>query len=198
MRAIALLTCIAVLSTSATALAQGDSKKPAGAKPDADGVRRDEKGVTGISPFWEAVNEGDRKFVARDYDAAIGAYRKAIEKEPQNALGHYRMGQAHVAKNDLKEAKASYQAALRYVGGDNNLKAKLLFVMADLHEREKQYDEAIKAWDEYAKFEQPETQVYTATAQDRKKRIETWKKLVEEYDAVKKRIAKRLAETDKK
>src|SRR5215217_106305 len=58
----------------------------------ADGVRRDPKGVKGISPYVELINKGDRAYVSRDFDGAIAAYREAIQSEPQNPLGHYRAG----------------------------------------------------------------------------------------------------------
>jgi tetratricopeptide (TPR) repeat protein len=184
---------VAALLTSGAALAQG--KKAA-----AGGVRKDPKGVTGISPFWEAVKKGDNAYVARDFDGAIAAYREAITKEPQNPMGHYRMGEAHLAKGDEKEAEASWVAGLRYVGNNHNLKGKLLFVMADLRERQKSYDDATEGWGKYEAFarEQSQAKTYPATAVDRKKRVADWKKLVEDYSAVKERIAKRLKEADDK
>jgi tetratricopeptide (TPR) repeat protein len=109
-------------------------------------VRKDPKGVKGISPFWESLKKGDDLYVARDFDGAIAAYREAIAKEPQNALGHYRMGEAQLAKADLQEAEASWVAALRFVGGDLALKAKILFVLADLRERQKSHDDAKERW----------------------------------------------------
>lgn len=207
MKARAWSPLLAVLLIGSNALAQGEGeeKKETAAKAEdgvtvENGVRKDVKGVKGISPYWEAINKGDAAYVARDYDGAMAAYKEAVQKEPAYAMGHYRMGQAHVVKNELKEAEAAYVAALRYVGEEHALKAKLLFVLADLAERQKNYNDAIKKWDDYEKFatEKPEAKAYAATAAERKKRIEAWKKLVEQYDVVKKRIAKRLAEANEK
>jgi len=99
------------------------------AKAGADaGVRRDPQGIKGISPFWEALRRGDNSYVARDFDGAIAAYREAITAEPQNALGHYRAGEAQIEKGDLKEAEAAIASGLRFVGNDSMLKAKLEYV----------------------------------------------------------------------
>jgi tetratricopeptide (TPR) repeat protein len=172
----------------------------AAAAPAKGGVRKDPKGVKGISPFWESLKKGDDLYVARDFDGAIAAYREAIAKEPQNALGHYRMGEAQLAKADLQEAEASWVAALRFVGGDLALKAKILFVLADLRERQKSHDDAKERWTAYEQLAQknPGVKTYPASAGDRKKRIDVWKKLLEDYSAVRKRIEQRLREADEK
>lgn len=188
---------LATLLGSGLAFAQA---KPA-AKPAAKGeVRRDPKGVKGLSPFWESLKKGDDLYVARDFDGAIAAYREAIAKEAQNALGHYRMGEAQLAKGDLQEAEASWVAALRYVGQNATLKAKIMFVLADLRERQKQYDDAKERWTAYEQFakQSPAAKTYPASATERKKRVDAWKKMLEDYAAVKTRIEQRLKEADAK
>jgi tetratricopeptide (TPR) repeat protein len=164
----------------------------------ADGVRRDPKGVKGITPYLELINKGDRAYVSRDFDGAIAAYREAIQAEPQNALGHYRAGAAQLAKGDQKEAEAAWVAGLRFVGKDGTLKGKLVFALADLRERQKNHDEAIGRWKEYAKNSEDEKEAvtYPATAAERVSRNEAWKKNVAESAEVKERIAKRLKEAD--
>jgi tetratricopeptide (TPR) repeat protein len=191
-----LTTSVLASALCLSALAQAQPKKAAGtAEP-----RRDPSGVKGISPFWESMKKGDNAYVARDYEGAIAGYRDAITKEPQNPAGHYRMGEAHLAKGDQKEAEASWVAGLRYVGQNHTLKAKLLFVLADLRERQKAYDDATEGWTKYEGFarEQPQSKTYPATAVERKKRVADWKKLTEEYKAVKERIERRLKEADEK
>ena len=192
------------LALPVTASAQDKDKAPAADKAatsgKSGGVRKDPQGIKGISPFWEALKKGDDLYVARDFDGAIGAYKDAITKEPQNPLGHYRIGEAHLAKNDTQEAEASWVAALRYVGADHVLKAKIMFVLADLRERQKSYDDATDRWSAYAQFAQaqPKAKAYPNTATNRKQRIDTWKKLLTDYSAVKERIANRLKEADEK
>ncbi|MCA9627598.1 MAG: tetratricopeptide repeat protein [Myxococcales bacterium] len=195
-------TCACLLigvSLATTSQAQGTAKQDKPAKADSGAVKKDPDGLKGISPFWEAVNRGNSAYIARDYDKAITEFREAITKEPQNALGHYRMAEAQRAKGDLPAAEASLTDALRYAGNNPPLRAKIQFLMADLKEREKAYDDAIAKWTDYeGAAAKPESKAYAETAPERKKRIETWKQLVKDYGAVKARIAKRLAEDDKK
>lgn len=175
-----------------------DKKAAADAAAPADDVRRDPKGITGISPFWEALLKGDKAFVARDFDSAITAYQEAIKLEPQNALGHYRMGEAQLAKANPTEAETNWVAGLRFVGENHKLRAKLLFVIADLRERQKSLDDAAERWSEYEKFvgAQPEAKGYASTPTERKKRIDEWKKLTVDSAEVKKRIDARLKEAE--
>lgn len=192
---------VLVLGLPSTALAQ-NKEKPAAAAPAAaaGGVKKDPQGLKGISPFWEQIKKGDDLYVARDFDGAIAAYREAITKEPQNAVGHYRIGEAHLAKNDTQEAEAAWVASLRFVGGDHPLKAKILFVLADLRERQKAHDDAKERWTAYAQFadQQPAAKGFPKTATERKERIDAWKKISAEYAAVKTRIEARLKEADAK
>ncbi len=196
------LTIVLGLATLAlTASAQAEEKAAAAeatAKTGADGVKRDPKGIKGITPFLELVGKGDRAYVARDFDGAIAAYREAIQKEPQNALGHYRVGSAQLAKGDQKEAEAAWVAGMRFVGKDGTLKAKLIFVLADLRERQKNNDEAIGRWKEYSKNSDDEKEAitYPATATERVARNEAWKKNAADSGEVKARIDKRLKEAD--
>jgi tetratricopeptide (TPR) repeat protein len=160
------------------------------------GVRRDPHGVKGISPFQEAVKKGDNALVARDFDGALVAYREAISSEPENALGQYRLGEGQIAKGDLPEADAAFVAGLRFVGADASLKAKLQFALADLRERQKNYDEATARWSDYQTqtTDQKESKGFPASAIERKKVIEAWKKLSADSADVKARIEKRLKE----
>ena len=162
-------------------------------------IRRDPRGIKGISPFREALNRGDSALLARDFDGAIAAYRDALSKDPQNALGQYRIGEAQIAKGDLKEAEAAFLEGLRLVPGtDFALKAKLEFAVADLRERQKAYDDAIAKWTEYETFttEHKEAQGFPATGSERKKVVEAWKKLSADSAEVKARIQKGLQAAD--
>jgi tetratricopeptide (TPR) repeat protein len=188
--------------TTPTAPAPATKKdKPARAPtPPAEGgeVRKDPKGIKGISPFWEFVNKGDAAFIARDFDAAISIYREAIGAEPQNPLGHYRLGEAELAKGNPAEAEQSWDTGLRFAGEDQRIRAKLLFLMADLRERQKAFDEATARWEQYEKVAQqePGAKAFPETAAERKKRIAEWKKLSEDSAAVKLRIDARLKEAE--
>jgi len=155
--------------------------------------------AAGPSPYSALIQKGDSAYIARDFDAAIGAYRAEVQKNPSSAAAHFRLGQAELAKGDSAEAELSWQAALRFAAKDEALKSKVLFVLADLKERDKAYDEATARWKTYQEHAQtqPETKgTYPATATERLKRIEEWKKISEDASAVKARIEKRLKEGD--
>jgi tetratricopeptide (TPR) repeat protein len=176
-------------------------KKSKAVKPDADGVRRDPNGVTGISPMYEEVLKGDAAYAARDWDKAIEAYRAAITKDARQPVGHYRLGEAQRAADKLDEAEASWQAALRAAGEqDQPGKAKALFVLADLRERQGKSDEATAAWKAYGEYvgSRPNALGYVATATERQKVIETQKDVAAKAAKVKERIQQRELEVQKK
>jgi hypothetical protein len=108
------------------------------------------------------------------------------------------VGCAQLAKGDQKEAEAAFVNGLRFVGRDGTLKGKLIFLLADLRERQKNNDEAIGRWKEYSKNadDEKEAITYPATATERISRNEAWKKALVEGAEVKERIAKRLKEAD--
>lgn len=195
--AVPVVLAVACLSGSALADQPAKGEKAA---PSADQVRRDPKGVKGISPFGEALKRGDDAIVARDLDGAITAYRDAITKEPQNALGHYRLGEAQLLKGDTKEADASWANALRFVGDDWALKGKILLCIAGLREQQKSYDDATDSYTQYEALgkEHQDAKTYPATAAKRKEAITTWKQLEKDYGEVRKRIEARLRDADAK
>ncbi len=164
-----------------------------------DRVRRDPTGVQGISPFWEAVNKGDRAYLARDLPGAIAAYEQAIKAEPKNPMGHYRLGEAYLAKDMPKDAEDAWTAAVRFADQVPTVKAKALFVLADLAERQKNWNTATERWTAYENFvKDPKAKGYAATASERKKRIAAWIELEKKSAEVKGRIEKRLKEAEEK
>jgi tetratricopeptide (TPR) repeat protein len=183
-----------------SAAAEQTQKKGAAATPSAAEPRRDPRGITGISPFWSAIVRGDSAYVARDFDAAVSAFREAITSEPQNPLGHLRMGEAQRAKGDLQEAERSFSAALRFSGNAPEHRAKALFLLADLSESQRQFQVAKDRWNAYIDLagQSPQVRTFADNAAERIRRIEKWQQLETEYAAVKQRIDKRLQEADKK
>lgn len=164
----------------------------------ADNVKRDPRGIQGISPFWEAIVKGDNAYVARDFDVAIAAYKKAIEAKPRDGLGHLRLGAAELAKGHVEDAEKAFQQAVRFAAEDPKLRAKAEFCLADLQERKKAYDEAAARWRQYGDFvkAKPEAKGFEATAAERAKRIDEWKQLSADSAEVKLRIEKRVKEAD--
>jgi len=195
-------TVLVSLTVCGAASAAGKDKPAGGdqAAPSAEGgVRRDPKGVKGISPFWEAIKRGDDALSARDMDGAALAYQDAIKSQPQNPMGHYRLGELLLRKGDLKGAEDSWQSALRF-GGDPAMKAKVLFVLADLRERQRSLEEATNGWNAYEAHAKSAGAVktYPDVPPERKTRIEAWKKMETDYGEVRERIKQRLAEAEKK
>jgi tetratricopeptide (TPR) repeat protein len=152
----------------------------------------------GPNPYSEPIQKGDAAYVARDFEGSILAFRQEIEKNPNAALGHYRLGEAQLAKGDFAEAELSWQAALRFVAKDERLKSKILFVLADLKERQKAYEDSVARWKDYDQHAraQPDSKGFPTTATDRIKRADDWKKITADSAAVKLRIEKRLKEAD--
>lgn len=163
-------------------------------------VRRDPAGIKGISPFWESIKKGDDALVAHDLESALAAYKEALTKEPQNPMGHYRIGELLLLKGDMAGAKESLESAKRFAGQNPTLKAKAIFVLADISERERNLQEATNGWNAYDGHIKaaPSAKAYPATSADRKKRIEDWKKLEADYAEVRDRIKKRQEEADQK
>jgi TolA-binding protein len=218
---VGLLTTLA-LAWSSAALAQGPAPAaptpvPSGAPPPASGATTTssapaapngttaavpspapalapKKGTLGQGPFWQAIEKGDAASAARDFEGAIKAYREAIEKDPQNPMGHYRLGEVQLSQENLAEAEQSWQAGLRFAGKDPNVRAKLLFVLADLRERQRNQDDGIARWKEYAEHVQAnrDAKGFPATAVERQKRLAEWKQLQADSLVVKERIEKRL------
>lgn len=192
------LVLCGALGITTAALAQDEAAAGEPAKA-AGGVRKDPKGLTGISPFWEAIREGDKAYVARDYASAIAAYQKAIAAQPENPMGHYRAGQAYMGNSQMTEAEQAYVAALRYASADPQMKAKVLFVIADLRERQQDLAGAVEHWDSYASHvKQSQVGGYPATPEQRKQANAKWQEMKAQYADVKERIAKREQEAEAK
>jgi tetratricopeptide (TPR) repeat protein len=178
-----------LVALSIPAVARAEDKKPA-----APAVRRDPKGITGLSPFQERIARGDVAAQARDFDGALALYREAVTENPEHPLGHYRVAQLNILKGDLKEAEVAYGTALEKAGKDPAIRAKILFALATLREHQKSYDDAIQRYTEYETIAQeaPKAKTFPAAAAVRKKRNQDWKKNQSDSAEVKARIEKRL------
>jgi tetratricopeptide (TPR) repeat protein len=152
----------------------------------------------GPSPYSTLIQKGDNAYLARDFDGAIALYRQEVQKNPNAALGHYRLGEAELAKGNFAEAEESWQTALRFAEKDAHLRGKILFVLADLKERQQAYDEGVERWKAYQQYaeSQPAAMGYPATAVERIKRADEWKQVSADAAAVKARIEKRIQEAD--
>jgi tetratricopeptide (TPR) repeat protein len=172
-------------------------------------IRRDPDNKKGISPYMELVVKGEAAFVARDLPGAISTFQEAIKMKPDEMLGFYRLGEAELESGKMDDADKTWEAALskhctqgqqceRGKGGED-LKAKVLFNIAFLRERQQKWDAAKDAWQAYAAFLQGNSKIhgYPATAADRIKMIDRRVQLEADYGKVKQRIAARIAEKEK-
>jgi tetratricopeptide (TPR) repeat protein len=134
--------------------------------------------------------------MARDYPGAIQAYKEAIAQDPADPASYYFLGEAQIAAGSAAEADGTFATGLRYAGGKDEWRGKLLFVSADLRERQGKWPEAKKAWEEYAQFiaTHPNAKGYAATATERVKVIDARVDLETKYAPVKQRIEQRLKE----
>jgi len=178
----------------------GDAKSAAtkdGGKSSDDKYDPDNR--THISKFMETTVEGNAKFVSRDFPGAIDLYRKAIQLEPTNPLGHYLLGEAQSASGNLTEAEASWTHADNIGDKNPQIKVRVLFCLADLKERQKKWDDAKAAWQRYKDFitSHPGSGGMAASADARILAIDQALKQDKAYDIVRQRIAAEKADGGK-
>lgn len=169
---------------------------PEGARENTNLGRKDFVGLP--QPYVQAIAKGETAFGSKDWVAATAAFQEATKLEPSRMLAFYRLGEAQRAAGKLDEAEGSWQAALGKKGPDD-LKAKVMFVFADLRERQGKWEAAKTAWQAYATFVNGAqgARGYPATATERIKQVERRIKDEKDYGAVKERAAQREAEKAK-
>lgn len=99
--------------------------------------------------YVNACQRGNAQYASRDFPSAIASYQAAISQEPHAPLGYYLLGEAQLAAGSLGDAEASWRRALSESNRDPAMHARTLFVLADLKERQKVWDEAKAAWQAY-------------------------------------------------
>jgi TolA-binding protein len=183
----------ATVGVSASTGASTPPGSPAAAPP----ARNDPRAAKPAqSPYAAALAKGHTAYAARDFPAAMQAYREAIAQDGSDPSGYYFLGEAQIAGGSTVEADASFAAGLRNAGNKDELRAKLLFVVADLRERQGKWLEAKKGWEEYAQFlsTHPNVKGYAATATDRVKVVDARIDLDTKYAPVRQRIEDRIKE----
>jgi tetratricopeptide (TPR) repeat protein len=183
------LGLLLVPALAASAWADGD-KGGSGKKKSDDTSTPAPKGPG--KEYLKICEAGNAKYAGRDFAGAIDQFRKAIELTPKYALAYYLMGEAQLAAGNLAEADASWnRASLESNEQEPALRARVLFVIADLRERQKRWDDAKSAWQVYldwgTKF--PNANVFTASGLSRQQVIDTMTKQDKAYDIVRQRIA---------
>lgn len=188
--AAALAIALAVPAISLTAFAD-KAASPKAAAADA-GDRHDPDNVTGISVYMETLVKGNEKYAAKDFSAAIDLYKKAIVLSPKNPLGHYLLGEAYLAANNLPEADAALHQAAEVSDSKNaGLRSHVLFAVADCFERQKKWPEAKIAWQAYNEHaaKLADAGAFPASGAARVQAIEKVLEREKAYIAVRERIA---------
>jgi tetratricopeptide (TPR) repeat protein len=147
----------------------------------------------------ETIAKGNERFAAKDQTGAIDIYKKAIQLSPRNPLGHYLLAEAYLAAGNVPEAEAAIQMA--YEGDSKNaaVRAHVLFVRADIFERQKKWEEAKAAWQAYIEHAAKLSDAggYPQTGAERVKALQKVVDLETAYAAVRERIAAEKADAGK-
>jgi tetratricopeptide (TPR) repeat protein len=187
------LVAVAVVLFSTQALAEGGSKGDSKKGGDGSASTDSSSALAGqAGGFKDAVAQGTTKYAARDFAGAVASFQKAIEADPKNPLGHYFLGEAQLAAGNLTEAEAAWnRASLEAADKDPALRSKILFVLADLKERQHKWDDARAAWQVYLDWaaKSPNAGAFVGSGQSRQKSIDTMQQQDKSYAVVRQRIA---------
>lgn len=153
--------------------------------------KKDAKSAKGPSPLMAAVADGNAKFAAKDYPAALEAYKKAVAVAPSDPLGHYLVAEAQLAQGNLEGGQAALSAAEKVGEKRPDVMSKVLFLEADAKEREKKWADAKTAWGRYSEWasKHGDAGAVPQTATARVQAIDDYAKLDAAYEDVRKRIA---------
>ena len=93
-----------------------------------------------------ANNEGNEAFSNEDLDAALQAYERAQEQEPDLAEPYYNTGNTHYRQGAYEEAQTSYERALLHAGEELTRSGR--FNMGNTFFDAQQYEKAVDAYKE--------------------------------------------------
>lgn len=79
-------------------------------------------------------------------DAAIEAFRAAINRDPKDGFAHFDMGKAHEKKSDFESAEAAYRKAIEV---EEKLTHPHLYLAELLHYINDKPEEAIPHYERY-------------------------------------------------
>ncbi len=65
-----------------------------------------------IGDWSRLMKEGNERYAAADYDAALKAYQSAVERRPKEAISHYNLGTALYQKKRYDEAANEFMRSL--------------------------------------------------------------------------------------
>jgi len=96
--------------------------------------------------FRAAVDEGRRLHGQEDYAGAIEAYGRALDLLPDDPSTLSELGWASIFAGRLDEAETVLRRAEAGVGGDDSLRASILYNIGRMHEARDERDAAIEAY----------------------------------------------------
>ncbi len=166
------------------------------APPKKAAVPKDDPVAIAHKQYMDTVKEGTDKYIAKDVSGAIEAFHRATEAEPRNPIGYYFLGEAQIGNKDLAQAESALLHASQVSDeGPPSLKLKIFFVIADLRERQKKWDDAKASWEQYgdlcAKF--PDGHGFPNVVKERIGMIDAMLNQDKAYEIVRKRIAEEKA-----
>jgi tetratricopeptide (TPR) repeat protein len=180
-RSTALILALACLAP-ASALAQ--TAAPAAPPP-----------ARGPSAFEQSLRRGAEAFAHREYDAAMTAFRDAVQRDPRSPAPWLRMAAVSRARDDAATALGNYREALRLAieAGADADRARALSGVAELDEAQGLWREAIGAWGVVSEFANAHAGItFGAVPIARIEAIRRREALDREYAPVRARIAERL------
>lgn len=197
-RTFALLLALAMPAIVIVPLAA--SGEPAKKAPSAKSEKSDQDpndkydpdNVVAISQYMETIVKGMERFTAKDYTTAIDTFKRAVQLSPKAALGHYLLTEAYLQGNNLNEAEASITQALEANDTAKNpgLRAKVLFIAAEVYERKKDREKAKVAWQAYFDHASKNADAgFPQTGTDRMKVMQKMIDMDKAYVGVRERIA---------
>jgi len=198
-KALSLTLAVAVPAIALVPVAASGQSKPNAVKSD-KAEKYDPENVTAISQYMETIAKANERWAAKDQTGAIDTYKKAIQLSPRNPLAHYLLAEAYLASGNLGEAEAAIQQAYEADTKNALVRAHVLFLRADIAERQKKWDLAKSAWQTYTEHVAklgPDAGAYPQTAAERVKVVQKAMDLERSYAGVRDRIAAEKADAGK-
>jgi hypothetical protein len=175
-----------------SAVAWGEEPAAPRSPLDAGGPRHDPDNKAGLAEWMDRCIKGNAKYLSHDVPGAIDLYRQAIQLAPKRPLPHYLLAEAQLGAGNLPEADAALSDAEQTSDDrDPDVRGKVLFVIADVREREKKWEDAKAAWKTYGDYaaKHADAGMTPATPAARIQAIDDMLKLDKAYDVVRQRIA---------
>lgn len=151
----------------------------------------DPDNVTALSQYMETVVKGMALFESKDSTGAIDTLKKAVQLNPRHPLANLLLANVYVSIGNVSEADGVIQQA--YEGDAKNalLRSHVLFVRADVFERQKKAEQAKAAWQEYTEHaaKLSDAGALPQAGAERVKALQRVIELEKAYAAVRERIA---------